>query len=376
MQVLQVWRMVIYELNTNNDMILLNYPSTVSAGNTITISWTQKRFTTYSITRQVNLTTANWQDINAPVLNSYSETAQATWYQVRYHVSGMNTNTGFLDSGETGWITVTGGTPPPPLLDTPELAVPTQVEHGETFTVLWGVYPVGTSFEVGRSVNGGTYSTLSAAQTGTSYSDTALTSWTSVKYRVRATKGTETTSYGYSISIPVVPPLAEPTVPTISMPSSITANTSFTLSWSGGNGGTFYIDRSINGGAYSSILANTSNTSRIETPTSSWLNVRYRIRAYLNGQFSDYAYTNIASIPVQTPTVSIPSKIMHRNDFTVSWSSATTSAKYNVERSINGGSYSRLLTNTTTTSRTETPLDTWTSIRYRVNGNLGGLDSS
>lgn len=354
--------------------MILNYPSTVSAGNTITISWTQERNTTYSIRRQVNLATANWQNINTPILNSYSETAQASWYQVKYHVSGMDNN-GFLDSGETGWITVTGGTPPPEPPPTPTLTVPTQVEHGDTFTVSWGTYLIGTTFEVGRSVNGGSYSTLSTAQTGASYSDTALSSWTSVKYRVKATKGSETSGYGYSIDIPVVVPVPKPTVPTISMPSSITANTGFTLSWSGGNGGTFYIDRSINGGAYSVVLENTSSTSKTETPTSSWLNVKYRIRAFLNGYFSDFAYTNTISVKAQTPTVSTSPRIMHRNNFTVSWSNATTGSVYTVERSVNGGSYSTLLTNTTTKSRTETPLDTWTSVRYRVTANHGGANS-
>lgn len=361
----------------------ITYPDSINVGSFISLRWSNTFGDTYfTINRQIN-NNLNWVGTNYPVnsnLTRYGEQMEATWERVRYRITGMPSGA----VSTTGWITVVGGVdpdpgggdPPDPPPATPTLTVPTQVEHGETFTVSWQTYLIGTTFEVGRSVNGGSYSTLSTAQTGGSYTDTALSSWTSVKYRVRAKKDNETSSYGYSIEIPVVVPLPKPTVPTISMPSSITANTGFTLSWSGGNGGTFYIDRSINGGAYSVLLENASNTSRTETPSSSWTSVKYRIRAFLNSQYSGYAYTNTISVKAQTPTVSTSPRIMHRNTYEVNWSSATTGAKYTVDRSVNGGSYTRLFTDTTTTSITESPLDTWTSVRYAVIANHGGANSS
>lgn len=337
-------------------------PKVILAGETVVLTWGgSDPGSTYYVQRSSN-NGSSW----GAVLSNTSLTTHSlainvnTLFRVRAYKNGEYSSYSTIES-------VTVAVP----LTVPVVTVsPTSLPGGGLATISWTDSGVGADYDIQKSVdNGVTWTNIATGYTSLSITDNVTKT---TQYRVRAHRNVTYTDY----SIPKeVVYIDLPTTPSVLIPASITVSTAFNVSWSGGNGGTFYVERSINGGTYTVLLSNTTATSKSETPTSSWTSVRYRVRAYLNGYYSDYGYSNTINIRAQTPTVTIPSKIMQRNDFTVSWSSATTGSVYTVERSINGGTYTAILTSTSSTSKVETPLDTWTSVRYRVTANHGGANS-
>lgn len=337
-------------------------PRVILAGETVVLTWGgSDPGSTYYVQRSGNNGLSWGAVLSNTTLTTHSLAINVdTLFRVRAYKNGEYSSYSTIES-------VTVAAP----LTVPVVTVsPTSLPGGGLVTISWTDSGIGADYDIQKSVdNGATWTNIATGYTSLSITDNVTKT---TQYRVRAHRNVTYTDY----SIPKeVVYIDLPTTPSVLIPASIAVGSAFSVSWSGGNGGTFYVERSINDAAYTVLLSNTTTTSKSETPTSSWTSVRYRVRAYLNGYYSDYGYSNKINIRAQTPTVTIPSKIKQGNDFTVSWSSATTGSVYTVERSVNGGSYSRLLTNTTTTSMTETPLETWTSVRYRVIANHGGANS-
>lgn len=88
-------------------------------------------------------------------------------------------------------------TPPP----TPSsITVPSTVKVGESFTVSWSSSSGATRYYLERSINGGSYTQVYSGSSR-SYSDTALASWYTVRYRVRAYNSDGYSSYRTSDTI-------------------------------------------------------------------------------------------------------------------------------------------------------------------------------
>ena len=73
----------------------------------------------------------------------------------------------------------------PPSVPTSISVMPSTVKEGDTISISWGTGSGATSYRLERSINGGGYSQIYSGSS-TSYSDTALSSWNTVLYRVRS----------------------------------------------------------------------------------------------------------------------------------------------------------------------------------------------
>lgn len=189
-------------------MAIINHPASVNAGSTLTITWEQLRFYTYSVERQVNNTSNDWVPVPNLFQNTFSETASNLWSQVRYRVVGIPDKPGPIDSGMTDWISIIGGAPvdpdPDPTLSVPVILVPESATPDVSFQINW-LDTNGTTaeYDIEESVNGGDYQRIASNWPSKSYSRTPSSAWDVVKYRVRAVRNLETTAWGYSVDIPV-----------------------------------------------------------------------------------------------------------------------------------------------------------------------------
>lgn len=189
------------------------YPNSVNVGLFISLSWSNAYNDDYfTVSRQINNSTT-WQGVPFPIgsnLTRYSEQAESTWTRVRYRITGSPS----LTIVTTNWITVVGGEAPvdpdpgdpiepDPILTVPNFIVPHTVSSDASFEVRWSDSNVGATYDIEEEVNNGSWVSLGTNITSKSYTRLALASWSNVRYRVRAKKGSETTLWAYSIMITV-----------------------------------------------------------------------------------------------------------------------------------------------------------------------------
>lgn len=80
--------------------------------------------------------------------------------------------------------------------------------------------------------------------------------------------------------------------------------------------------------------------------------------------------------PPSSPSyITVPSQVKVNEKFSITWASSSRSDYYELERSVDGGSYTRIYRGTSR-SYSDTALDNWNTVRYRVRaGNDGGNSS-
>lgn len=189
----------------------VTYPTSVNVGFFISLGWSNTFNDDYfTVSRQIN-SRLTWQGTIFPIgsnLTRYSEMAEETWSNVRYRVSGFPSGAVV----ETDWINVIGGSDPgdpgdpgdpPPTLGNPIMLVPHTVAPNTNFTVSWSDTNVGATYDLDEEVNNGDWQSIATNITTKSRSRFALTSWNTVRYRVRAKLGTATTPWSYSPQISV-----------------------------------------------------------------------------------------------------------------------------------------------------------------------------
>lgn len=79
---------------------------------------------------------------------------------------------------------------------------PSEVKEGESISISWGTSTYATIYYLQRSINGGSYTNIYNG-TRRSYSDTVLSTWNTVSYRVRGYNEDGYSSYRTSSSITV-----------------------------------------------------------------------------------------------------------------------------------------------------------------------------
>jgi hypothetical protein len=125
-------------------------------------------------------------------------TSTSDFGTIYYHTVGF-TGDGNLDYWYPYRIRIQYYVPTPP--STPSsITVPSTVKVGESFTVSWSSSSGATRYYLERSINGGSYTQVYSG-TSRSYSDTALASWNTVSYRVRAYNSDGYSSYKTSATI-------------------------------------------------------------------------------------------------------------------------------------------------------------------------------
>ena len=186
-------------------------------------------------------------------------------------------------------------TPPAPAT----ITVPSAITAGDSIAVSWGAVSGADSYTLERSANGGGFTQIYSG-TATSYTDTALATWSKVQYRVASVKDNVSSDWTTSVEKTVEAKEPEPTAPstpeTITVPT-LTAGESATITWTGvANAAGYALQRSVDGASYMTVYRG-ENTSYIDTVGSAWLTVQYRVCAYdSNNNSSDYKTSDVFSV--------------------------------------------------------------------------------
>jgi len=218
-----------------------------------------------------------------------------------------------------------------------------------------------TGYNILRSVDGGSFITL-VANTGNatpSYSDSGLQASSTYQYNVKAINSIGTASSSNIASC--VPQSISPPNP----PTNLTLqnqNDDVLLSWVAPASGTtptgYKIERKVENGAFEILVSDTGNTNVTFLDTTIpalGTEVTYRITS-LNTFGQSATTSNEETITTSNPP-NMPTLMASQNgnQIDLSWTQPTSDGTingYKIERRINGGSFSDLVSNTTTTNLT------------------------
>lgn len=195
------------------------------------------------------------------------------------------------------YTVVFAGTITPPAPAT--ITVPSAITVGDSIAVSWGAVSGADSYTLERSANGGDFTQIYSG-IATSYTDTALATWSKVQYRVASVKDNVSSNWTTSVERTVEAKEPEPTIPsipeTITVPA-LTAGQSATISWAGvSNAAGYALQRSVDGASYMTVYRG-ENTSYVDTVGSAWLTVQYRVCAYdSNNNSSDYKTSDVINV--------------------------------------------------------------------------------
>lgn len=223
-------------------------------------------------------------------------------YRGNYGVRpALNLSSSLLVSDSTDadgcYTVVFAGTITPPAPAT--ITVSSAITAGDSIAVSWGAVSGADSYTLERSANGGGFTQIYSG-TATSYTDTALATWSKVQYRVASVKDNVSSKWTTSVERTVEAKEPEPTIPsmpeTITVPA-LTAGESATITWAGvSNAAGYALQRSVDGASYMTVYRG-ENTSYIDTVGSAWLTVQYRVCAYdSNNNSSDYKTSDVFSV--------------------------------------------------------------------------------
>lgn len=223
-------------------------------------------------------------------------------YRGNYGVRpALNLSSSLLVSDSTDadgcYTVVFAGTITPPAPAT--ITVSSAITAGDSIAVSWGAVSGADSYTLERSANGGGFTQIYSG-TATSYTDTALATWSKVQYRVASVKDNVSSKWTTSVERTVEAKEPEPTIPsmpeTITVPA-LTAGQSATISWVGvSNAAGYALQRSVDGASYMTVYRG-ENTSYIDTVGSAWLTVQYRVCAYdSNNSSSDYKTSDVMNV--------------------------------------------------------------------------------
>lgn len=213
----------------------------------------------------------------------------------------LNLSSSLLVSDSTDadgcYTVVFAGTITPPAPAT--ITVSSAITAGDSIAVSWGAVSGADSYTLERSANGGGFTQIYSG-TATSYTDTALATWSKVQYRVASVKDNVSSDWTTSVERTIEAKEPEPTAPstpeTITVPT-LTAGESATITWAGvSNAAGYALQRSVDGASYMTVYRG-ENTSYIDTVGSAWLTVQYRVCAYdSNNNSSDYKTSDVFSV--------------------------------------------------------------------------------
>lgn len=195
------------------------------------------------------------------------------------------------------YTVVFAGTITPPAPAT--ITVPSAITVGDSIAVSWGAVSGADSYKLERSINDGDFTQIYSG-TATSYTDTALATWSKVQYRVASVKGNVSSEWTTSVERTVEAKEPEPTAPsmpeTITVPA-LTAGQTATITWAGvANAAGYALQRSVGGANYTTVYRG-ENTSYVDTIGSAWLTVQYRVCAYdSNNNSSDYKTSDVINV--------------------------------------------------------------------------------
>src|SRR5207302_531997 len=239
-----------------------------------------------------------------------------------------------------------------------------------------------------RSTNGGTFSTIvsDTGSTSTAYSDSGLNPSTTYTYRVSAIALALTSSPSNTSSATTSSATTTPSPPPV-LTATTVSSSQINLFWTapsndGGSAITGYnIERSTNGGTFSTILSNTGSTSTTfsDTGLSSSTAYTYQVSAINSVGTSSPSNTASATTssppPPATPT-GVTATPKSSSSILVSWNASAGAAWYGVFSSTSSSGPFVRIGSSSVTSFTNTGLSPSTTYYYEVRGaNPGGVSA-
>ncbi|MCP1674569.1 fibronectin type 3 domain-containing protein [Natronocella acetinitrilica] len=233
--------------------------------------------------------------------------------------------------------------------------------------ISWGSAARATSYTLQRRAVGGSYATV-RTQSGTSWTDTGATPGVSYEYRVRASNAAGDSSWrGTASGYRVLPTPAQPG----SISYSNTTSNSIPITWgASSNATTFRIQRSVNGGGYVTVRTQSASSTRSWTDTNVSHGNTYVYRVRGENTDRNGSYRTGPTVSARYPVPGTPGSIgysVNAGAMSLSWGSAANATSYEVQRSVNGGGYSTVRTQSGT-SWTDSSISPGNDYRYRVRG--------
>jgi len=238
---------------------------------------------------------------------------------------------------------------------TPGTANPTTSTDTNSVTVSWSSVTNATYYNIQRRNNGGSWSTAASNVSGTSKSLSGFSNgnW---DFRIQACNEFSWSCSAYGADGSSVNWRAIPGTPAAPNPSTSTDTDSVTVTWSTVSNATYYnIQRRNNSGSWTTAATSVTGTSKSLSGFSdgSW---DFRIQACNTYSWACSSYSTDGSsvtwrVKPGTPAAANPTTSTDTNNVTVSWSTVTNATYYDIQKRLNGGSWTTASTGATGTSK-------------------------
>ena len=261
-----------------------------------------------------NMSIDNYLNITFKVIKNYTQ--EGTIYKVTpgsptyskgsYIGLISNNNNIYPSNGRFGqhWYVYKGSD----TIDPTAISYPSTIKGGQSITLTAtkssGINYGGTityTYEV--QLNGGSWTSIGDSTSLTkSYTVPAGTTTFAARVKAKDNMGFASTTYATGNQVTVINNTAPSTPSSISVPSSVQAGVAFTVSWgastdSDGNLSGYTLQRSLNGGSYSTIYTGSSRSYQDTIPKSGYTSVTYRVQAYdTDGATSSYRTSSTATV--------------------------------------------------------------------------------
>jgi fibronectin type 3 domain-containing protein/ribosomal protein S6 len=232
----------------------------------------------------------------------------------------------------------------------------------------WTAVTGATGYSIYRSTSATGSFTYLKGVTGTSYTDTSLTTGTTYYYQIKAyvMVGTNKVMSSASATVNAKPAPAKPT----GLKAVSTGYNSNKLTWNAITGATGYsIYRSTSPDSGFTYLKGVTGTSYTNTGLTTGTTYYYQIKAYVmvgtNKVMSPVSAT-VSSKPIPAMPTGLKATIASTTSIKVSWNTVAGATGYSIYRSTSPDSGFTYLKGVTTTSYTNTGLTTGTTYYYKV----------
>ncbi len=364
----------------------ISVPGSINGGSTITVSWgassdSEGNLAGYAVERSTN-GGASWEQIYNGAAQSISNYVAFGTPSVIYRVKSYDS-----EGAQSGWrtssqVTVINNTAP----GTPGgIYIPASIYGDTTITISWDASSDAegnlSGYIAEKSYNGGVSWEQIYNGAARAINDYVPFGTPTVMYRVKGyDSGGAQSDYRTSAQVSVINNTAPGTPGAIRIPSSISGDTTITISWDASydaenNVGGYIVERSTNGGSaweqiYQGSSSSTTNFVAFGTPT-----VMYRVKAYDNyGLQSDYRTSTQVTVlnntaPATPASITVPITVDGGKPLTITWGGSSDAennlAGYSLERQVDGGSWVVIYTGAAL-SYVDTITKGWGSVAYRV----------
>ena len=236
--------------------------------------------------------------------------------------------------------------------------------------VTWSSMFGATGYDVERQVGGGNWVRISTNRSFESLDDTGLTLGNSYRYRVRSrqrfTDPPSTNFSGFTNSNRVTLALPSPGQPANVFLNAVSDLGSIRVTFSSSSFASSYrVQRRQDGGAWSTVTASTTNRDITYSGLTRGSTFQFRVRAENSSGVSAYRTSGTLTLRPFRPG-SVSASRSGDTGIRVTWPAANGATGYDVDRSENGGGFTRVTSNTSSRDITYGNLNRGSTYVFRV----------